>query len=165
MTRRKRVLWLPALAATLAAEIGLLAVVFAGVRPWTLVLDWHVFHSHHPLQLYLPWLVVLPLVGAATVAWSRSRGASPGESALAALAPALAALGLTVVATAVDLIGDVGGGHHSAEHTFCGTAWCLVSFVLAPGLALALGLLATEARGRITRAVAARAVPPLTPGR
>jgi hypothetical protein len=63
------------------------------------------------------------------------------------MAPAVAALALTAVATPIDLLVDVVGGKHAAEHTFCGTAWLLVSFVLAPGVALALGLLAAAAWG------------------
>jgi hypothetical protein len=60
--------------------------------------------------------------------------------------PALAALSLTIVATPIDLLVDVViEGNHSPEHTFCGTAWLLVSFVLAPGLALALGFVVAAA--------------------
>jgi hypothetical protein len=164
MTRRVRALWVPAVASILAAEVLLFLLTGAGARPWTIPLDWHVFHSHHPLQFYLPWLVALPLVAAASTRWSRARGGTPSEAAKAAFAPAAAALGLTIVATPVDLLVDVAGGRHAAEHTFCGTAWLLVSFVLAPGVALAVGLTVTAfsrrcagAAGATAREVAARA--------
>jgi hypothetical protein len=139
MTRRVQVLWLPAVATILVADVGLNLVTLAGLRPWTIPLDWHVFHSHHPLQLYMPWLAALPFVGAAGATWSLRRGGSLREAAKVALAPAVAVIGLAAVATPIDLVVDVVGGKHAAEHTFCGTAWLLVSFAMAPGLALALG--------------------------
>ncbi len=142
MTRRLQSLWVPAVGSILAAEVTLFLLTWAGARPWTIPLDWHVFHSHHPLQLYVPWLVVLPFIAAASALWSRGRGGTPWEAAKVAMAPAVAALGLTVLATPIDLLVDVVGGKHTAEHTFCGTAWLFVSFVLAPGVALAVGLLA-----------------------
>jgi hypothetical protein len=157
MTRRVQVLWLPAAAAILAADASLFLLTWSGASPWTIPLDWHVFHSHHPLQLYVPWLAALPLVAAASALWSRRRGGSAWDAVKVALAPAVAALGLTAVATPIDFLVDVVGGKHAAEHTFCGTAWLLVSFVLAPGAALALGLLAVDVWRR--RAGAARSTP------
>lgn len=145
MTRRWQVLWLPAAATILVADASLSLVTLAGIRPWTVPLDWHFFHSHHPLQFYVPWLLALPVVGAAGATWSLRRGGPLREAAKVALAPAVAVIGLAAVATPIDLLVDVVGGRHAAEHTFCGTAWLLVSFAIAPGLALALGLLAAAA--------------------
>jgi hypothetical protein len=139
MTRRVQALWLPAVATILVADVSLDLVTRAGFRPWTIPLDWHFFHSHHPLQFYVPWLLALPVIGAAGATWSLQRGGRLREAAKVALAPAVAALGLAAGATPIDLLVDVIGGKHAAEHTFCGTAWLLVSFVLAPGLALAAG--------------------------
>jgi hypothetical protein len=140
MTRRVQVLWLPAVAAIVTTEILLFLLTWAGARPWTIPLDWHVFHSHHPLQFYVPWLAALPFVAAASALWSRRRGGTAREAGKVALAPAVAALGLIVVSTPLDILVDVViQRSHTLEHTFCGTAWALVSFALAPGLALALG--------------------------
>jgi hypothetical protein len=147
MTRRVRTLWLPAVTVTLAAEATLLLVMRSGYRPWTILLDWHVFHSHHPLQFYIPWLLALPVISAAGAFWSRRQGGTPREAAVAAMSPAIAAFGLIVVSTPLDVLVDVViQGSHTVEHTFCGTAWLLVSFVLAPGLALGLGLLVAAMR-------------------
>lgn len=164
MTRRVRALWLPALTVTLVAEVTLYLVMRSGYRPWTISLDWHVFHSHHPLQFYVPWLAALPLVGAAAALWSRRQGGTPREAAVAAMFPAIAAFGLIVLSTPLDVLVDVVIQHsHTLEHTFCGTAWALVSFALAPGLALALGLLVatrwhrTQAGSRAGQLVAGRA--------
>ncbi len=148
MTRRVQVLWFPAVASIVAAEVLLFLLTRSGARPLTIPLDWHVLHSHHPLQFYVPWLAALPFVAAASWRWSRARGGTPSEAAKVALAPAVAALGLGIAATPIDLLVDVVGGRHAAEHTFCGTAWLMVSFVLAPGIALAVGLLAAALWGR-----------------
>jgi len=161
MTRRVRALWLPALTVTLVAEVTLYLVMRSGYRPWTIPLDWHVFHAHHPLQFYVPWLAALPLVGAAAALWSRRQGGTAREAALVAMFPALAALWLTIVTTPIDLLVDVVGGKHPAEHTFCGTAWLLVSFVLAPGATLSLGLLAARMRWHPARGASAGAGEPL----
>lgn len=144
MSRRVRALWPPAVTVTLAAEVALYLVMRSGYRPWTIPLDWYVFHAqHHPLQFFVPWLIVLPFVAAAGALWSRGQGGTAREAALVAMFPALAALWLTILATPIDLLVDVVlEGKHSPAHSFCGTAWLLVSFVLAPGAALSLGLLA-----------------------
>ena len=159
MTRRVQVLWLPAVVSILAAEVILFLLTWAGTRPWTIPLDWHVIHSHHPLQFYVPWLVALLFVAAASASWSRRRGGTPWEAAKVAMAPAVAALGFAAAATPIDLLVDVVGGKHAAEHTFCGTAWLLVSFVLAPGAALALGLLAAAVWRHRTGATGSTAHP------
>jgi hypothetical protein len=60
MRRRARALWLPAVTITLVAEATLYVVMRSEYRPWTVPLDWHVFHAHHLLQFYVPWLLALP---------------------------------------------------------------------------------------------------------
>jgi hypothetical protein len=162
MTRRTRALWLPAVAVTLAAEAALYLVIRTGYRPWTVLLDWYVFHAqHHPLQFYVPWLAALPFIAAAAALWSRHQGGTPREAAVAALFPAIAALGLAIVATPLDVLVDVVIRRgHSVEHSLCGTAWVLVSFVLAPGLALALGLLVAAVWWRHAPRAGSRAVQP-----
>lgn len=161
MSRRVRVLWLPAVAMTVLAEAVLYLVMRSGYRPWTIPLDWHMFHSHHPLQFYVPWLLLLPFLGAAAALWSGRQGGTPREAALAAMFPAIAALALATIATPLDVLVDgVIQRNHAVEHSLCGTAWILASFVLAPGLALALGLLAATAWGHRTPRVGAKAVRP-----
>lgn len=134
MSNRVRTVWLPGLAAVIVAEGSLYVLQHSGLRPMTLFLDWH-----HPLQFYLPWLLGLPLVGAIVAGWSRREGGTPRQMIMAATMPALAEIALIVFGTVVDIIGDVGGGHHSIWHTFCGTGSFSVSRVLAPGVALVLG--------------------------
>ena len=158
MTRRVRAVWMPAVVTMFLAQLSLYLAIRAGIWTWSILLEWHVFHSHHPLQFFIPWLLALPVIGAAGALWSRGQGGTPRESAFVALFPALAALSLVIVSTPVDLIVDVVIKHsHSPEHTFCGTAWALVSFVLAPGVALSLGLVAALAVRRRPREGGARA--------
>ena len=158
MSRRVQVLWLPAVASILAAEVILFLLTWSGTRPWTIPLDWHVFHAHHPLQFYVPWLIALPFIAAAGARWSRRQGATAREAALVAMFPVIAAFGLIVVSTPLDVLVDVViRRSHTLEHTFCGTAWALVSFVLAPGMALALGLLAAATRWRHSPGAGSRA--------
>jgi hypothetical protein len=128
---------------TVLAEAALYLVMLSGYRPWTIPLDWYVFHAqHHPLQFYVPWLAVLPFVAAVAALWSRRKGGNPREAAAAAMFPAIAALALAIIATPLDVLVDVViQRNHTVEHSLCGTAWLLVSFAIAPGLALALGLL------------------------
>lgn len=146
MRPRVRALWVPGMAVTLAAQATLYVVMRSGYRPWTMGLDRHVFHSHHPLQFYLPWLAALPFIAAAGAFWSRRRGGTVRQAALAGLFPALGAFGLVLAATPLDILVDgVILRSHTLEHTFCGTAWALVSFSLAPGIALAVGLAASAA--------------------
>jgi hypothetical protein len=167
MSRQVRALWLPAVTVTLAAEVVLHVVMRSGYRPWTIPLDWYVLHAqHHPLQFYVPWLATLPFIAAAAACWSRRQGGTPREAALAALFPAIVALGLAIIATPLDILVDVVIQHsHTVEHSLCGTAWLIVSFALAPGVALALGLLvaaglwhrAPTARSSVGQAAAGRA--------
>ncbi len=141
MTRRVRVMGLPALAAVLVAELSLDLMMRAGVEPLTMKLDWH-----HPLQFYIPWLACLPVIAAAAAYWSSRQGGTPGEMALAALSPAIAELGLVVFGTILDLIVDVGSGHHTLWGTLSGTGSFSISRVLVPGVALSVGLLAFPSR-------------------
>ena len=161
MTLRVRALWLPAVTVTLVAEMALYLVMRSGYRPWTIPLDWYVFHAqHHPLQFFVPWLMALPFIAAAGALWSRRLGGTAREAALAAMFPTIAALGLTIIATPLDILVDVViQRSHSVEHSLCGTAWLLVSFVLAPGVALALGLLAAAAWRRRAKAAGSTSHP------
>jgi len=59
------------------------------------------------LWLPVPWLATLPFIAAAAACWSRRQGGTPREAALAALFPAIAALGLAIIATPLDILVDV----------------------------------------------------------
>ncbi len=102
------------------------------------------FHSHHPLQFYVPWLIALPVIAAAGASLVAPPGGDPAGGRPGGDVPGdRGARADPIVATPLDILVDVVIQRgHTVEHTFCGTAWALVSFVLAPGLALALGLLA-----------------------
>lgn len=133
---RVRTLWLPGLVLFLAS-MGLLGLlIWAGVRPLTFFLNWH-----HPLQFYVPWLVVLPVLGAVGAYWSRRAGGGTRTRLLASVFPVLPLAGMAVVGLLADLIVDVGGGRHSVWHTLCGAGYLVVCWLLVPGAALLLGAL------------------------
>ncbi len=107
------------------------------------------------------WLPAVTVTLVAAALWSRRQGATPREAAVAAMFPAIVAFGLTIIATPLDILVDVVIARgHGLEHTFCGTAWLLASVVLAPGAALALGLLAATVWERHAPRAGARAVQP-----
>ena len=82
MNYRTKVLWLPAFCMSLLS-CGLLALLqLAGFQPRIYWLGRGLF-----FPLYLPWLVVLPLVGAAGAFWSRRAGGRVAHQLLASLAP------------------------------------------------------------------------------
>lgn len=84
VTRRLRTLWLPGLAVSVAAQGLLLALGELGVGG-------KVVYPPQPLVFFCwPWLLALPLLGAAGAAWSRRQGGSRLERLLVAVFPVLA---------------------------------------------------------------------------
>lgn len=88
------------------------------------------------LVLSLPWLALLPLVGAAGAYWSRHEGGVPSHRLLAALAPALV---MGAVLLAILLIGMFIQPQVPWALRFAGIAAYLTGSVALPALALALG--------------------------
>jgi hypothetical protein len=136
MSPRVRTVLIPGLAAVVVAEVSLYLIQRLGVRPITLLLDWH-----HPLQFYIPWLLGLPLVGALAALWSRRQGGTPRQVLMAATMPALGELAFMVlILTPPDVLGDVViGRHHSIWHSLCGTGSFTISRVMVPAVALSIG--------------------------
>jgi len=136
MSSRVRAVLIPGLVAVIVAEVSLYLVQRLGVRPLTLLLEWH-----HPLQFYIPWLLGLPLVGALAAFWSHGQGGTPRQVLMAAMMPALGELVFMVlIVTPPDILGDVViGRHHSIWHSLCGTGSFAISRVLVPGVALFIG--------------------------
>jgi hypothetical protein len=59
MNKRLRAFWLPGLVMGVLSMGLLLVCLRLGFQPLTFFLHWH-----HPWQFYLPWLAMLPLLGA-----------------------------------------------------------------------------------------------------
>jgi hypothetical protein len=85
MNDRVRRIWLPGAAAVAVAHGLWTLLLTAGLQPIIVWDDWH------PLVfLFLPWLFLLPLVGAGAAYWSRRCGGSRRDLWIACLLPALA---------------------------------------------------------------------------
>jgi hypothetical protein len=101
MNDRVRHVWLPGAAAA-ALTPGLWAVLAAaGLQPVIVWDDWH------PLVfLFLPWLFLLPLVGAVGAYWSRRCGGSQRDLWIASLLPALAMAAYLTLPSVVAFVAD-----------------------------------------------------------
>ena len=135
MNYRTKVLWLPALCA-LTLSNGLLALMqMFGPPP-------HFFwlgagKSMEPYYVFIvPWLISQPMVGAVAAYWSRRAGGTVLHQLIAALAPAIALLGLFLLILPFAMILDKHEAHHiqlSAFLVLTGT------WVLLPSLPLLIG--------------------------
>jgi hypothetical protein len=151
MDKRLRAFWLPGLLMGVLSMSLLLVCVRLGVAPLTFFPHWH-----HPWQFYLPWLAMLPFLGALRAYWSRRAGGRTPMQLAAGLFPAMALTALGIIGLVIDIIVDVGTGRHTIWHSLCGLGYFPVCWNLAPGAALLLGTwLFLEARrgkssGRLT---------------
>lgn len=120
--------WLPALA-SLCSSLGIL-----GVSSMLAQNSYFLVHGWSNQMVYLPWLVLSPLCGAAGACLSRRAGAQPPTRIAAGLFPAIAmlALGITLALT----------GKMVFAAPQVPSAWraCMATIVL-PSLALLLGTL------------------------
>jgi hypothetical protein len=89
MNARTKSLWLPGLASLTAAMGALMIMDRLGVEPRVV---W--YSSTVSVQLYLPWLVLLPVFGALGACLSRRANGESKARLAAALFPALALLGV-----------------------------------------------------------------------
>jgi hypothetical protein len=131
--QRIRTLWLPGLVTTAVAMALLNAGMRAGIQPRMVWFSAGVF-----IQFYVPWLIVLPLVGAWGAYWSRSHGGSVAVRATAALFTAVTTASIFMFAMPLAVLVD----RHVPWSTVS-AAWAtsMVGWVLVPGAALFLGAL------------------------
>lgn len=135
MNYRTKVLWLPVLCA-IALSYGLLAIIPKfGSLPHFYWLSPDL--SMGPYFAFLvPWLISQPVVGAVGAYWSRRAGGALLHRLLAALAPAIALLGLFLVILPFSMI----PGGHIAANLRLRAFWAVsVSWVLLPSLPLLAG--------------------------
>lgn len=137
MRERVKSIWIPGSVIFLASMGFLRVLIQFGVRPVTFFTDWH-----HPWQFYLPWLIVLPAIGALGAYCSRLLGGDRRRQFLAGMFPVVVMACFGLFALVTDLLVDVGFGHrHSVWHSLCGFGYFIVCWVVAPGAALFLGTL------------------------
>ncbi len=137
MTNRVTQLWLPGLL-TFVLSSGILALfqVF-GLRPWILARDGNLAVA----VLYLPWLIVLPLVGAMGAYLSWWAGGSKRSMFSSIVFPVLPFLASILVVLPVSLVFDRFIAHNPAPLSLF---LALFGWVLAPGVALLAGGLPTQ---------------------
>jgi hypothetical protein len=133
MERRLRTLWLPGLAVSVAAQGLLLALGELGAGGKA------VWHPPQPPVLFCwPWLLALPLLGAAGAAWSRRQGGNRLERVLVAVIPVLAPWAVLFPVGAARVLSlDI----PTSEKLLLLLVTVLLNWVVLPGVALLLGAL------------------------
>ena len=137
MTNRVTQLWLPGLATFLLSQ-GILAVLqIFGTKAWILAKE-----GHLPIaQLYVWWLIPLPLVGAVGAYLSWRAGGSQRAILLSIVFPVLPLLASILVVLPVSLILEKFIAHNIAPLSLI---FALFGWVLAPAAALLAGGLPTQ---------------------
>jgi len=138
MQKRVQQFWLPSLVTLFSAFAALAILIWAGVRPL-------MTHPAEPqgLIVYVPWLLVLPFIGAVGAYMSRRVQATGWRVYVAGAFPAVA-IGLMFL-----LIlpwGFMVDPRVAPSFRFMGLAAGTVSWVILPGIALCVGV---ELHGRL----------------
>lgn len=131
MSDRTKKLWLPGFVSLAVASLSLIMLNRVGIEPRFF---WHGYYAYKAeLVLYLPWLMVLPVIGGVGAYLSRRANGEVKLRLVAALFPVLALLcvyGISILVSAV------------AWRVFpISLALTLFNWVLLPGVALSLGAL------------------------
>jgi hypothetical protein len=132
MSQRVKQIWLPSLV-TLFISWGILALLIgARIQPLT----WHV-NKPPAVILYIPWLVLLPSIGAAGGYLSRRAQARGWRVYLAGTFPALAIGCVFLIVLPFRVFVDPYVVH---DFEFVGMMAMTLSWVLLPGVALCIGV-------------------------
>ena len=141
MNDRTKQFWLPAFVVLFTTIVSLVALESAGFsayfpRAWAGNASTNPF-LHNSLMIHLPWLCVLPFLGAAGAWWSRRAGSSRALCTAVGLFPAIVFLATFVVilpgAFAIDRFLPA----NTVVRAFAGLT---LSWVVIPGAALFLGI-------------------------
>ena len=135
MNYRTKALWLPALCALTLSNVLLATIQIFGPLPHFYWLSRDM--SMRPyFTFFVPWLITQPVVGAIAAYWSRRAGGTVRYQLLAALAPAIALLGLFVLVLPFSMILDKHVSHNIRLTAFLVLT---VTWVLLPALPLLIG--------------------------
>jgi len=142
MNDRTKRLWLPGCIILLASTLALALLQLAGFSPY-FPRAWDGNAStepllHNSLMIFLPWLCVLPFLGAAGAYWSRRAGSGPALRIAVGIFPAFVFLStfLVWVPTCAAI-----GALPAAKIFLPALAGLILSWVVIPGAALLLGVL------------------------
>ena len=142
MPHRLKTLWVPAFAVSLAAVVLLYAVARTEVG---VQVFWR--PPRPPFLFYWPWLLALPLIGAAGALWSRREGGTRRDRLLVATFPALTLLGMMLPVTLVRVAMSKAAGELNYGDVFL----VLLNWIVLPAVALLLGALPLLREDRATR--------------
>jgi hypothetical protein len=135
MNYRTKVLWLPALCALFLSNVLLAIIGILGYPPYFYWLSPNM--STRPYFVFVvPWLLTQPVVGAVAAYWSRRAGGAVTHQVLAALAPAIAMMGVFVLILPFAIMLDEGVAHHIQLTAFLVLT---ATWVLLPSIPLFLG--------------------------
>jgi len=135
MNQRLRTLWVPGATMAALAMGGLWLLARGGVQPHIL---WLGGYDGQAVHLYLPWLLLLPLIGATAAFWSRRVGGRRLESTLVAVFPAAAVAAFFVLLFPLGRLLD----HEVPLSLQLATGGAFIlGWAVVPGIALLVGAL------------------------
>jgi hypothetical protein len=142
MNDRTQRFWLPGCIILLASALALALLQLAGFSPY-FPRVWAANSSaapylHDSFMVYVPWLCILPFLGAAGAYWSRRAGSGPALRIAVGIFPAFVFLGTFLVIFAVSFVIDTLPPANVFLPAFAGF---ILSWVVIPGAALLLGVL------------------------
>ena len=142
MNDRTKRLWLPGIT-MLIATIAILAVVqLAGLQPYCRAwlgggsITPHALNGY--ISIYVPWLCVLPFLGAISAYWSRRAGSTRSVQVTAGLFPVLVFFAIFLVVVPFRFAFE---GLPAVNASLAEIAGAVASWVVIPGAALLLGTL------------------------
>jgi hypothetical protein len=138
MNSRTKSLWLPGLATLTAAMGGLAIIMGHDVHRFNFEPRIYWYGSMAVVQVYLPWLAILPIIGAIGAYLSRLANGNLKTRLAAAAFPALVPFALFCPGIAVAAVTE----HHANWHVLPVAFSVMVfNWVLLPGAVLVLGAL------------------------
>lgn len=136
MNDRTRGFWLPGLLSLVGSMVFFAIFEIAGLRPYVAG-NFGSAVNHFAVNIFLPWLCVLPFLGAASAYLSRRAGRGRTLRVVAALLPVLGFLtGFVVAIPVVFAVNGMPGINAILPAVSAG----MLSMVVAPGAALLLGI-------------------------
>ena len=136
MNDRTKGLWLPGLFSLTASVVSLAIFEIAGLRP-DLLGHFGSVVNYSPVMISLPWLCVLPFLGAASAYFSRRAGCGRALRVAAGIFPVLVFLAAIVV---VEPLSFAFIGVPGINAILPAIAAGVLSLVVIPGVALLLGV-------------------------
>jgi hypothetical protein len=142
MKDRVKSLWLPGMVMTIVAMSSLNALMRSGFQPSIVWLTHGV-----SIQFYVPWLMLLPVIGALAAYWSGMEGGSVRTRVTAALFSALTMAAIFFFAMPLAALID----QLSWSTISTAVVASVVGWVIVPGAALLIGALPFISHARLAR--------------